>query len=607
MFKTLLKQIGDYKKDAILTPAFVILEVIMEVIIPLMMAAIIDYGLKGQSFKTVCLIGGAMIVMAGLALFFGVESGKLASRASSGFAMNLRQAMYEKIQTFSFSNIDKFSTAGLVTRMTTDVMNVQQAFQMSIRICVRAPIMLVSAMVMTSMIHPRFALIFLVVIIALAFVLALISSKANPTLRKVFHEYDELNAKVQENVNGMRVVKSFVREDYETGRFETESEKIRSLFVSAEKLLALNSPVMQFSMYSCILLISWMGAGMIIGGSLTEGQLMSMFTYVINILISLMMVSMTFVMLIMSRASGERISEVLTEKPDLFNVPHAIKEVLDGSVDFDQVGFAYPSNPGKEVISDLNIHIKPGETIGVLGGTGSAKSSFAALIPRLYDVTRGEVRVGGVPVKDYDMASLRDNVAMVLQKNVLFSGTVKENLRWGKEDATDEEIINACRLAQADEFIRDFPAGYDTYIERGGANVSGGQKQRLCIARALLKKPKILILDDSTSAVDTKTDALIRKAFREEIPDTTKIIIAQRISSIQDADRIIVFDNGRMESVGTHEELLENSPIYRDIYESQTKEAAMMKAGNKKPMGARGRRWLLWGRRGPERQPLPTC
>ena len=572
MFKTLLKQIGDYKKDAILTPAFVILEVIMEVIIPLMMAAIIDYGLKGQSFKTVCLIGGAMIVMAGLALFFGVESGKLASRASSGFAMNLRQAMYEKIQTFSFSNIDKFSTAGLVTRMTTDVMNVQQAFQMSIRICVRAPIMLVSAMVMTFLIHPRFALIFLVVIIALAFVLALISSKANPTLRKVFHEYDELNAKVQENVNGMRVVKSFVREDYETGRFETESEKIRSLFVSAEKLLALNSPVMQFSMYSCILLISWMGAGMIIGGSLTEGQLMSMFTYVINILISLMMVSMTFVMLIMSRASGERISEVLTEKPDLLNVPHAIKEVLDGSVDFDQVGFAYPSNPGKEVISDLNIHIKPGEIIGVLGGTGSAKSSFAALIPRLYDVTRGEVRVGGVPVKDYDMASLRDNVAMVLQKNVLFSGTVKENLRWGKEDATDEEIINACRLAQADEFIRDFPAGYDTYIERGGANVSGGQKQRLCIARALLKKPKILILDDSTSAVDTKTDALIRKAFREQIPDTTKIIIAQRISSIQDADRILVFDNGRMESVGTHEELLESSPIYREIYESQTKE-----------------------------------
>ncbi len=579
MFKTLLKQIGDYKKDAILTPAFVILEVIMEVIIPLMMAAIIDYGLKGQSFKTVCLIGGAMIVMAGLALFFGVESGKLASRASSGFAMNLRQAMYEKIQTFSFSNIDKFSTAGLVTRMTTDVMNVQQAFQMSIRICVRAPIMLVSAMVMTFLIHPRFALIFLVVIIALAFVLALISSKANPTLRKVFHEYDELNAKVQENVNGMRVVKSFVREDYETGRFETESEKIRSLFVSAEKLLALNSPVMQFSMYSCILLISWMGAGMIIGGSLTEGQLMSMFTYVINILISLMMVSMTFVMLIMSRASGERISEVLTEKPDLLNVPHASKEVLDGCVDFDQVGFAYPSNPGKEVISDLNIHIKPGETIGVLGGTGSAKSSFAALIPRLYDVTRGEVRVGGVPVKDYDMASLRDNVAMVLQKNVLFSGTVKENLRWGKEDATDEEIINACRLAQADEFIRDFPAGYDTYIERGGANVSGGQKQRLCIARALLKKPKILILDDSTSAVDTKTDALIRKAFREEIPDTTKIIIAQRISSIQDADRIIVFDNGRMESVGTHEELLENSPIYRDIYESQTKEGSNDESG----------------------------
>ena len=571
MFKILLKQIGDYKRDAVRTPIFVILEVIMEVIIPMMMAAIIDYGLTRQSLKTVCLIGAAMIVMAGLALFFGVESGRTASSASSGFAMNLRQAMYERIQTFSFSNIDKFSTAGLVTRMTTDVMNVQQAFQMSIRICVRAPIMLVSAMVMTFLIHPRFALIFLIVIICLAAVLALISSKANPTLRKVFHEYDELNAKVQENVNGMRVVKSFVREDYETRRFETESEKIRSLFVSAEKLLALNSPVMQFSMYSCILLISWMGAKMIITGSLTEGQLMSMFTYVINILISLMMVSMTFVMLIMSRASGERISEILTEEPDLFNVLHAIKEVADGSVDFEQVGFAYPSNPGKEIISDLSIHIKPGETIGVLGGTGSAKSSFAALISRLYDVTRGEVRVGGIPVKDYDMASLRNNVAMVLQKNVLFSGTIKENLRWGKEDATDEEIVNACRLAQADEFIRDFPAGYDTRIERGGTNVSGGQKQRLCIARALLKRPRILILDDSTSAVDTKTDALIRRAFREEIPDTTKIIIAQRISSIQDADRIIVFDNGRMESAGAHEELLHSSPIYREIYESQTK------------------------------------
>lgn len=572
MFKTLAKYIGEFKRDAVLTPVLVVMEVIMEVIIPIIMAVIIDYGLESRSLGKVVLIGLAMIVAAMLALWFGVESGRTASSASSGFAMNLRQAMYEKIQAFSFSNIDKFSTAGLVTRMTTDVTNVQQAFQMSIRICVRAPIMLVSAMVMTFMIHPRFARIFLVVIVCLAAVLALISSKANPTLRKVFHQYDELNAKVQENVNGIRVVKSFVREDHEIGQFETESEKIRSLFVSAEKLLALNSPVMQFSMYSCILLISWMGAKMIIAGSLTEGQLMSMFTYVINILISLMMVSMTFVMLIMSRASGERISEVLTEEPDLFNVSHAVREVADGSIDFEQVGFAYPSNPGKEVISDLDLHIRPGETIGVLGGTGSAKSSFAALIPRLYDVTRGEVRVGGVPVKDYDMASLRDSVAVVLQKNVLFSGTIKENLRWGKEDATDDEIINVCRLAQADEFIRDFPAGYDTHIERGGANVSGGQKQRLCIARALLKKPKILILDDSTSAVDTKTDALIRRTFREKIPDTTKIIIAQRISSIQDADRILVFDNGRMKSVGTHEELLESSPIYREIYESQTKE-----------------------------------
>ena len=544
MFKTLLKQIGDYKKDAILTPVFVVLEVIMEVIIPIMMAAIIDYGLADRSIGRVVMIGLAMIGAAMLALWFGVESGRTASSASSGFAMNLRQAMYERIQTFSFSNIDKFSTAGLVTRMTTDVMNVQQAFQMSIRICVRAPIMLVSAMVMTFLIHPRFALIFLIVIVCLAAVLALISSRANPTLRRVFHEYDELNARVQENVNGMRVVKSFVREEYETRRFEKESEKIRSLFVSAEKLLALNSPVMQFSMYSCILLISWMGAKMI-----------------------------------MSRASGERISEVLAEEPDLYSVPHGVKEVPDGSIDFEQVGFAYPSNPEKEVLNDLTIHIRPGETVGILGGTGSAKSSFAALIPRLYDATRGEVRVGGVPVKDYDMASLRDNVAMVLQKNVLFSGTIKENLRWGKEDATDEEIVRACRLAQADEFIRDFPAGYDTRIERGGANVSGGQKQRLCIARALLKKPKILILDDSTSAVDTKTDALIRRAFREEIPDTTKIIIAQRISSIQDADRILVFDNGRMEAAGTHEELLESCPIYREIYESQTKEGGDDESG----------------------------
>lgn len=574
MFKVLLKQIGKYKKDAILTPVFVILEVIMEVIIPLMMAAIIDHGLAQQNLAKVCMIGIAMIAMAMLALFFGVESGKTASSASSGFAMNLRNAMYEKIQSFSFSNIDKFSTAGLVTRMTTDVMNVQQAFQMSIRMCVRAPIMLISAMIMTFLIHPVFAGIFLAVILCLAVVLVLISSKANPTLRRVFREYDELNAKVQENVNGIRVVKSFVQENREIEKFEDESGKIRNLFVNAEKLLALNAPVMQFTMYSCILLISWMGAKMIIADTLTEGQLMSMFTYVINILISLMMVSMTFVTLIMSRASGERIAEVLTETPDLYNVWHAVKEVPDGSVDFDHVTFAYPSNQNKDVLRDIDLHIRSGETIGILGGTGSAKSSFAMLIARLYDVTKGEIRVGGIPVKDYDMEQLRDNVAMVLQKNVLFSSTIKDNLRWGKEDASEEEIIHACRLAQADEFIRDFPKGYDTYIERGGANVSGGQKQRLCIARALLKKPKILILDDSTSAVDTKTEALIRRAFREEIPDTTKIIIAQRISSVQDADRILVFHDGKLQSVGSHEELLETSPIYREIYESQTREGS---------------------------------
>ncbi|MCD8082898.1 MAG: ABC transporter ATP-binding protein/permease [Clostridiales bacterium] len=572
MFKILFRQIGSYKKDAVLTPVFVVLEVVMEVLIPLMMAAIIDYGLAAQNLSAVCGLGIIMIVMAMLALFFGVESGKTASSASSGFAMNLREAMYEKIQNFSFSNIDRFSTAGLVTRMTTDVSNVQQAFQMSIRICVRAPIMLISAMVMTFFIHPGFAGIFLVVIICLALVLALISSKANPTLRKVFRRYDALNARVQENVNGIREVKSFVQEENETTRFEDESSQIRTLFVSAEKLLALNAPVMQFCIYTCILLISWMGAKMIISDTLTEGQLMSMFTYVINILTSLMMVSMTFVSLIMSRASGERIAEVLTEEADLYSVPHAVTEMFDGSVDFDHVSFAYPSNPQKAVLHDVDLHIQSGETIGILGATGSGKSTFAMLIARLYDVTNGEIRVGDVPVKDYDLNCLRDNVAMVLQKNVLFSGTIKDNLCWGNEDASDEEMVRVCRLAQADEFIREFPKGYDTYIERGGVNVSGGQKQRLCIARALLKKPKILILDDSTSAVDTKTESRINQALKEELPDTTKIIIAQRISSVRNADRILLFHDGALEDVGTHDELLKRSPIYMEIYESQTRE-----------------------------------
>ena len=526
MLKTLLAEVKQYKKASILTPAFMVGEVVMEILIPMLMAHLIDSGVEKGDVRTICITGGAMAVMAMLSLACGVLSGKYGARASSGFAHNLRQSMFRNIQTFSFSNIDKYSTAGLVTRMTTDVTNVQNAYQMILRMCTRAPVMLLCAMAAAFSISARLSLIFVAAIAFLGVALFFITKNSHPVFRQVFRKYDDLNASVQENVSAIRVVKAYVREDHETQKFHTANDNVYRLFVKAETVLALNSPVMQFTMYMCILAISWLGAHMIAAHSLTTGQLMSLFTYVMNILMSLMMLSMIFVMVTMARASADRIAEVLEEKADL-----------------------------------------------IIGGTGSAKSSLVQLIPRLYDVAEGAVRVGGVDVREYDVETLRNEVAMVLQKNVLFSGTIRENLRWGDKNATDEEMERACRLAQADEFIRALPDGYDTYIEQGGTNVSGGQKQRLCIARALLKKPKILILDDSTSAVDTRTDTLIRRAFAEEIPDTTKFIIAQRISSVQDADRILVLDDGRVAAFGTHDELLASSEIYRDVYDSQMKGA----------------------------------
>ncbi|BBF41379.1 lipid A export ATP-binding/permease protein MsbA [Lachnospiraceae bacterium KM106-2] len=573
MLKTLLAQVKEYKRDSLLTPLFIVLEVIMEVIIPVMMAEIIDNGVEKGNMKYVVIMGITMVVAAMLSLSFGALAGKYAASASSGFAKNLRGAMFKNIQNFSFSNIDKYSTAGLVTRLTTDITNVQNSYQMVIRLCVRAPIMLISAMAMAFMINAKLACIFLGAIAFLSCVLAYIILHAHPIFTKVFRKYDDLNASVQENVNAIRVVKAYVREDYEINKFHTASNNIYNLFVKAEKLIIMNGPAMMFSMYACIILLSWLGAKLIVVDELATGQLMSLFTYVINILMSLMMISMAFVMITMSKASAERIAEVLNEKSDLVNGENPSTDIKDGSIEFRDVSFSYKKDINNCVLEKVNLEIKSGETIGIIGGTGSAKTTFVQLIPRLYDTTAGQVLVGGKDVKEYDIESLRDEVAMVLQKNVLFSGTIKENLRWGNKDATDEEMLHACELAQADEFIQRFPDGYDTYIEQGGNNVSGGQKQRLCIARALLKKPKILILDDSTSAVDTKTDSLIRKAFKDEIPNTTKIIIAQRISSVQDADRIIVLNEGVVENIGTHEELLINSPIYRDVYESQTKGA----------------------------------
>ena len=569
MIKTLASQVKEYKKASIITPIFVTFEVIMELLIPLLMSTLIDDGISTGNMKHVFIVGGVMVVIAGLSLLFGVLSGKSAALASTGFAKNLRKSMYENIQSFSFSNIDKYSTAGLVTRMTTDVTNVQNSYQMILRMCFRAPMMLIFALIMSFTISKKLSSLFLVAIVFLGICLALIISNAHPVFMKVFKKYDDLNASVQENVNAIRVVKAYVREDHEIKKFEKAADNVYKLFVKAESILACNMPAMMLSVYGCILGLSWFGANMIVGGSLTTGQLVSLFSYIMNIMISLMMLSMVFVMITMSKASAERIAEVLEEKSDLTNPENPDFEIENGDIDFNNVNFAYKKGSKKYVLQNIDLHIKSGETIGIIGGTGSSKSSLVNLISRLYDVSEGSVFVGGKDVRSYDIETLRNEVSVVLQKNVLFSGTIKENLRWGDKNATDEEIIRACELACANEFIDTLPNGYDTYIEQGGTNVSGGQKQRLCIARALLKKPKILILDDSTSAVDTATDAKIRKAFAEDLKDTTKIIIAQRVVSVCEADKIIVLDDGKISAIGTHDELMENSEIYKDVYKSQ--------------------------------------
>ena len=574
MLKNVLKSVGEYKKDSLLAPVTVAIEVLFEVLIPFFMAELIDKGINTGDMTEILKYGALLVVLAMAALGFGVLSGHFAAVASAGFAKNLRKRMYYKVQDFSFRNIDHFSTSSLVTRMTTDITNVQNAYQMIIRVAVRSPIMLVSAFIMAFKVNRELATIYLWVIPILGVALAFIMTHVHPIFVRVFKTYDKLNNVVQENVHGIRVVKSFVREDFEEEKFKTISSSIYKDFTKAEKMIAFNGPIMQTCVYACMILISWLGANQIVSGSMTTGELTSMFTYTMQILMNLMMLSMIFVMTIMSKASVERINEVLIEVPDISNPQNPVTKVSDGSIDFDHVSFSYSQNPDKLCLKDIDLHIKSGETIGIIGGTGSAKSSLVQLIPRLYDITSGTLKVGGVDVRDYDMEVLRDAVSMVLQKNVLFSGTIKENLRWGNKNATDEELIHACQLSQADDFIQTFPDKYDTYIEQGGSNVSGGQKQRICIARALLKKPAILILDDSTSAVDTKTDAMIQKAFIEEIPDTTKLIIAQRISSVQNADRIIVMDNGRIADVGTHEELLVSSKIYQEVYNSQVKGAA---------------------------------
>ena len=573
MIKKLVSYATEFKKDTILSPVYVALEVVMETIIPLLMAVIIDDGVNKKDMKTVTIVGAAMLLVSFLSLTFGVLGGKHAATASTGFARNLRRGMYYNIQSFSFSNIDKYSTPGLITRLTTDVTNVQNAFQMIIRMFVRAPFMLVTATAMCVYISPKLSLIFVGAIIFLGVILYFIMTRVHPYFVEVFKKYDDLNASVQENLTSIRTVKAYVREEHEISKFYKASEVLYKFFIKAEKLIIINGPAMQFSIYTCILLLSWLGAKMIVSNSMTTGELMSLFAYTTNILMSLMFLSMIFVMVIMSKSSAERITEVLNEKSDLTNPENPIYEVKDGSITFKDVNFSYSNNIEKSVLEDIEIKINSGETIGIIGGTGSAKSTLVQLIPRLYDTTSGNVFVGGIDVRHYDIETLRDEVSMVLQKNVLFSGTIKENLRWGNKEATDEELIAACRQAQAEEFIETLPDKYDTHIEQGGSNVSGGQKQRLCIARALLKKPKILILDDSTSAVDTKTDSLIRRAFKETIPNTTKIIIAQRISSVEEADRIIVLNDGKIDGFGTHEELLKTNDIYAEVYESQVKGA----------------------------------
>lgn len=569
MIKTLAKCIGKYKKESIITPIFTAVEVFLEILIPFITASIIDKGIQAGDMRKVGIYGGIMLIIAFLSLFCGIQAGKYAAAASTGFACNLREKMYENIQTFSFSNIDKFSTAGLVTRMTTDVTNVQNAYQMIIRIAVRAPLMMICSITMCVIISPRLSIIFLVALIFLGFVLFFIIYKVTPVFTSGFEKYDELNASVQENISGIRVVKAFVREDHEKKKFNKAADNLYKTFVKAESFLAFNNPTMMLVVYGCIVALSWFASHFIVSGSITTGNLTSMFSYVMSMLMSLMMLSMIFVMVSMSAASARRISEVLNEKADLANPEKPYEEVEDGRIDFNHVNFSYRKNSTEDTLHDIDIHINAGETIGIIGGTGCGKSSFVSLISRLYDVTDGSVCVGGKDVRTYDMDALRNQVAVVLQKNVLFSGTILDNLRWGDDNASYEDCVEACKQACADEFIERMPKKYDTWIEQGGTNVSGGQRQRLCIARALLKKPKVLILDDSTSAVDTATDAKIKQAFAQKIPGTTKLIVSQRISSIQDADRIIVLEDGKVSGFDTHKNLMENNKVYREICEVQ--------------------------------------
>ena len=574
MLKKLFSRLGEYKKSALISPIFIGIEVIFEMLIPTLMAVIIDSGLNGNDgkgdMKFIVIMGLATFGVAMLSLLCGIQASKYASYASAGFAKNLRKDLFSKIQSFSFTNIDKFSTAGLITRFTTDVNNIQNSFQMLIRGFVRAPLMMCVAIFMSFMISPKLSMIFIVAVLFLGSFLVFVIFKVHPIFTAAIKKYDDINSSLQENINGIRVVKAYIREKYETNKFKKATESLKNMILKGEKIIIFVSPVMQITVFGCILLLSWFGAKMIVVNELTTGQLTSLFAYTTNILMSLLMLAMMLVNIVFSRASGDRIVMVLDEEPSIKNPENGITEVKDGSIVFKNVNFSYSNNPNVLNLTKINLEIKSGETIGIIGGTGSAKSALVQLIPRLYDVLDGELLVGGVNVKDYDIKTLRDNVAMVLQKNVLFSGTIKDNLRWGKENATDEEMEHACKLAQADEFIQKFPKKYDTRIERGGANVSGGQRQRLCIARALLKSPKILILDDSTSAVDTKTDKLIREAFKNELPHITKIIIGQRVSSIKDSDKILVLEDGIITAAGTHDELLKTSKVYREVYESQT-------------------------------------